>query len=215
MKPISDLRYHYDGQDVYVVGGGPSLSYIPAEFFMNKPIVSVNSVCRLRPVDWIVCKDQWLIKELVAEGHENIIVSEYNFGNHAQPKLTGGDYVFKHPDLYPIEYSLTINDLRQVDIDNDEIAVGPCNLNSAMHIAAYMGAANIILIGVDGGTIDGQFYADGYPVHNDQASRDKAQVWRSATDIFRDWLVETYDIGVYSLNPWLNFALEGHVYQTV
>jgi hypothetical protein len=84
-----------------------------------------------------------------------------------------------------------------------------------MHIAAYMGAANIILIGVDGGTIDGQFYADGYPVHNDQASRDKAQVWRSATDIFRDWLVETYDIGVYSLNPWLNFALEGHVYQTV
>jgi hypothetical protein len=216
MKPITELCNYYDGQDVYVVGAGPTLDYIDKSFWLNKPVIGLNSVVRLIPVDWILTKDQWVVDELRADGQvdDNLIVSRHNFGNHDNPPITGGDYVFDHANLWDFEYSLTREMLQgQADTSKNQLAVGCNNFCTAMHLAAFMGAANIIMVANDGGSLDGKFYADGYRIDNEGASKRKSPYWNHDNALFRDWLSDAYGVNVYSLNPFLNIGLEGHIYQ--
>ena len=89
-------------------------------------------------------------------------------------------------------------------------------LVSAMHVAAYMGARNILLCGHDCGSLDGELTFTGY---YDAPLKDTMTYWRllnrfgEQTMAVRDKLQEVYGCRVYSLNPFVNFALEGHVYR--
>ena len=85
-----------------------------------------------------------------------------------------------------------------------------------LHLAGYMGAKNILLCGHDCGTLDGQLTFDNY---YDEPISDTVAYWRtmnrfeSESMAMRQRLKDVYGCRVYSLNPFLNFGLEGHSYR--
>jgi hypothetical protein len=210
-KSIRELAGIYDGHDVYVVASGPSAGFIEPGFFDNKAAIGVNEAwLRFPNVDYLVRKEGERSKAAYMS-EIPLVLSKHNCGvlEYALNTLDGPAdyYIFEHVD----------NELDQVDlsvIGTDELIVSWSTITSAMHLAAYMGAANIILVGHDCGLIDGEHNMQGYPVSIGGQS------------FYLDWLTkiepqsiqvraalqEHYGCRIYSLNPFLNLGMEGHVY---
>ena len=92
-------------------------------------------------------------------------------------------------------------------LDNS-LVIGSSGIHGAMHLAAYLGAKFIVLVGADCGTLGGVDRVDGYVpgdshwVLYEQHLRDMKQ---------RLW--DVYGCQVYSLNPFVNYSLEGTQYR--
>ena len=152
-----------------------------------------------------------------------------SFDAHKEPREAAGiktvyvgneidnpnSYMFKHN---PREEGRDFID-EISELEGDEILVSRSTITSAIHLAAYMGAKNIILCGHDGGEIDGEQYYKGY-VKED---------WKSASNWsgLKDFLVKAEQetmilkevlknqgIVVCSLNPFINLRLEGNKFDT-
>jgi hypothetical protein len=93
-------------------------------------------------------------------------------------------------------------------------------MTSAIHIAYYMGAKSIILAGHDCGEIDGQSNIDRY--------WEACPMGRPDGEWYRRWLgqisaasellahsIRERGTPVVSLNPFVNFQMEGHHYSAL
>lgn len=209
---VWELEDKHRGQDVYVIGAGPSAGYIEAEFFRNKVSIGVNEVYQRFPVSYTVRKESWNAQQAYESGYP-MIVSRHTHGSlKGQVNAFEGDY-----DWYAFEHlqnGLEDVDVSVIDMRYGKVVVSYSTITSAMHVAAIMGAANIILVGHDCGTLDGQVNYPGY--HESPYGADFYRKWigviESQTAAVRDKLREVFGVRVYSLNPFLNFGLEGHKY---
>ncbi len=211
MKSIGELKDIYSGYDIYVVASGASAGFIDPSFFNNKLAIGVNEVWkRFANMDYVVRKESKWMSAAIAASRQfgfKLIVSQHNCGMLKYEKNTGADYYFEHLD----------NGLQDIDLSvvgTDKIVVSYSTITSAIHVAAYMGAANIILVGHDCGTLDGNTNIAGYAeaLHGAQFYREFLKVIEPQTVALRDKLKEVYSCNVYSLNPFVNFGLEGHEY---
>jgi len=211
MKSIGELKDIYSGYDIYVVASGASAGFIDPSFFNNKLAIGVNEVWkRFANMDYVVRKESKWMSAAIAASRQfgfKLIVSQHNCGTLKYEKNTGADYYFEHLD----------NGLQDIDLSvvgTDKIVVSYSTITSAIHVAAYMGAANIILVGHDCGTLDGNTNIAGYAeaLHGAQFYREFLKVIEPQTVALRDKLKEVYSCNVYSLNPFVNFGLEGHEY---
>lgn len=212
MRPIGELKDIYRGHDIYVVASGASAGFIDPSFFDNKIAIGVNQVWkRFRNLDYIVRKDS---NDMEPARHAakafgfKLIVSEHNCGTLKYAKNKSADYFFEHLD----------NRLQDIDLSvvgTDKIVVSYSTTTSAVHLAAYMGAANIILVGHDCGKLDGKSNFVGYPEppNGQEFYSDFLSQIEPATIALREKLKEVYGCNVYSLNPFINFGLEGHIYE--
>ena len=101
-------------------------------------------------------------------------------------------------------------------IGTDEMISIRSTITTAMNIAAYMGASNIIVCGADNGSIDGNSYYDGYVEEHWVSAKNNNQWLGGIRDLniqVRDKIKEIYKCNIYSLNPFWNFGLEGHSYE--
>jgi hypothetical protein len=73
-----------------------------------------------------------------------------------------------------------------------------------MHFAAYLGAAHIVLVGADCGLLDNSSNFAGYGIGDNPFD-----VWQRTLTGVADQIRAT-GTSVHSLNPFVNFALEGH-----
>lgn len=207
MKPFDWLRGRHRGSDIWIVGSGASLNHVDPAFFDGKVTIGINQVYRRFKTTYLIRKDGHLFaSEAVASGIP-LIVSEYDCGNYANARNEIVDaFVFQHADNgdgQPPDLSV---------IGTEKIVVAFSTLGSAMHVAAEMGAANIILCGVDGGTLDGQFQFAGYaPTEADRGfyRRFIAETMEH-TRTLRDALQKHYGCRIYSLNPFLGLTTDGH-----
>ena len=110
----------------------------------------------------------------------------------------------------------------KVDVAFNRIAVSYSTITSGIHFAAFLGAKNIILAGHDCGTLDGDVYFSDY--HTKETIKIN---WKNVNQ-YKEWvtsdaiekqtiylkqiLKDKFDINVYSINPFINFNLEGHEY---
>lgn len=82
-----------------------------------------------------------------------------------------------------------------------------------------MGAKNIILIGVDHGCLDGkQTFKDYYKDIKETAWNDWQQYKGWLKNLDNDTIkiktkLSSLGVNVYSINPFINFKLEGHKYE--
>ena len=93
-----------------------------------------------------------------------------------------------------------------------QIVYGSSGIHGAIHLAAHLGAKDIILVGADCGLIDGINNVSEYPIPTEIFS---FKVWNEHTMILKKWLSENYDTRIYSLNPFINLNLEGHKFEGV
>ena len=104
-------------------------------------------------------------------------------------------------------------------LNEDELLVSFSTITSGIYLAAYMGAKNIILVGHDCGTIDGQSNFKNYHSKESrlQKSTDSYNVWlrkiEKDTIILKQFLKDKYKCNIYSLNPFVSFRLEGHIFK--
>lgn len=221
---ISLLKDKYKGEDIWLILAGSSMDHVDPSFFSNKITIGQNQTYRKYPCTYVVMKDcnekprfPHSIKEL--EELDIPLIYSKHFKGCKREGINkveyDNSYVFSHN---PKTSSLS----KEIEkIAPHEIITGKSTVTSLMHIAAFMGAKNIILCGHDCGYIDGNLYYQGYVEKNwtSAANWGGIKSWmgklESQTQLVKKYLKERYKCNIYSLNPFLNFDLEGHKYKKI
>lgn len=213
-RPITDLMNKHSGMDVYVIASGASAGYIEPSFFDNKISVGVNETYHRFPnQSYIVRKDFARATEAYTSGIP-LVISRFDCGSLRKftqlslPRDESDYYVFDHEHNGRTEVDLSV-------IGTDKLVVSYSTITTAMHLAAYMGAANIIVVGHDVGMIDGDANIPEYhaPSGGTLAYTNFLGIIEPQTIAVRDRIKEVFGCNVYSLNPWINLGLEGHRYE--
>ena len=223
-KTIRLLKDRHLGEDIYVVAAGASAGLIEPAFFEGKCVIGVNRVFVRFPCTYVIFKEYGgseYEQELMGTNAVPI-VAKWDTGNIRQGKMRPGTMSFKRPEYYffdHLENTRERVDLSVIDRQSDKLVVSYSTITSAMHLAAYMGARNIVLVGHDCGLLNGKAVFDGY--YRDMSvspwkDPDEYKAWldqiEAQTVAVRDRLKEVYGCSVVSLNPFVNFGLEGNVY---
>lgn len=205
---VTDFQNSRAGETIYVVGSGASINFIPRRFWSDKIVVAVNFAgVRLGLPSFYSVTHYHVDAAQIAQERPDLPV--------IAPKVDQGGVaaIPVAPNEKNIYY---INTGRQVYAQFDcaelwprephTLVIGPTSLHMAMHFAQYLGAANIILCGADCGLLDGKSNFDGY-----KPGDNPYPVWqRSLIEVANQ--IRNDGITVMSLNPFVNFALEGHEY---
>ena len=216
-KSIKELKNKHKYQDIWVISAGSSMDYVPKSLFNNKTTIGVNDMIKYFKCDYLVMKDCMKPKFKGAVDYSDefnipLIFSKYHEGKSLSSlnKIKNqNSYIFEHnPKLKPF-----LDEIKE--LKEDEIVNSRSTITSAIHIAAYMGAKNIILCGHDCGVINGNLYYKKYlpgGKHPWSGIEHAISKYEDQTAITRDYLKEKYNCNVVSLNPFINFDLEGNQY---
>lgn len=218
---IVDFKDKHKGEDIWLILAGSSLDYVDPSFFEGKLTICQNQTYRKFKADYVVmkdCNESPRFPESIRELDElsiPLIYSEYYKGYHREGRNEvniPNSYLFKH-NLRYISLEEEIKLLKE-----DEIVVSRSTITSLMHIAAYMGAKNIMICGHDCGTINGKMYYEGY-VQQDWVSASNwsgISSWLSKLEnesiMVKEYLKEKYDCNIHSLNPFLNMNFESNTF---
>jgi len=224
VRPLAELRGRHEGQDVWVIASGPSMTWVEPSFFANKVTVGVNEVWRKYRTDWLVRKEHRDVQPALDSGIP-LVVSRMDCGNQPPAiRATGRWWEFDHP-LNRVEQPPDLAPIGSAD----RLLVSWSTITTAIHFAAYLGAANIMVCGHDCGFIDGMTNYAGYYDHvapvaaGERADRDPryaaytriVTALERQTMLVRDRIREVYGCSVHGLNPFVSLALEGHVHHAI
>jgi len=219
------LKNAYTGKDVYVLGSGTSMQFINKTFFEDKFTIGANLIYQYFPVNFCVFKHSQFIDDAVGKC-KVIISSKHDCGDITKEIVNNKnvDYFFTHKKgrFGELEDNFREN-LESLGKDED-IFVSYSTITSCIHLAAYMGARNIIVCGHDCGWIDGLSHIEGYSKRiidyygSEEKFNEYYNYWleriNSDTIRLKEKIKEIYGCEIYSLNPFINFRLEGHDYVT-
>lgn len=229
MKELNEFENKHINEDIYVLGSGKSVDFIDESFFSNKIIIGINQVYKKVKCNYLLRKENKLLKEVIEKNPNTIhFVSKGECGDNNVKNLidvnnnfanNNNIIVFNHSAHYKSNWGPE----RHIIKDN-ELLVSSSTITSAMHLAAYMGAKNIILVGHDAGLINGECNFKGY--HTEEtykiarpwSKNGKADYINWLTNIENDTILlkkilkEKYKCNILSINPFINFNLEGNEY---
>lgn len=162
---LRELRDVFAGQDIYIVGSGPTLNLFPLEFLRDKICLSLNDAYKAHPaITPIALMHHQLYahdgNEIAANYHENFPGIKYPI-----VKATGRDRIedvdWNHPYFYYFDWSHDIDSIWEQPKDSDRLIYmrEGCSLHAALQIAWIMGAKTIFTIGCDSRTMGGRHYA--------------------------------------------------------
>jgi len=150
-----DFENQHAGETVWVLGSGKTLDFVPSGFFDDKTVVATNRIFRDRVKSGFVCSNHWLFADetdmpVVMPENRQVPSHEkkHDFPNAVYvPTITQKYAQFVPADDWP---------------ERGRFVVGPTSLHLSLHWAVWIGAAHIVLVGVDCGVIDGDNNVDGY-----------------------------------------------------
>lgn len=162
---LRELRDVYLGQDIYIVGSGPSINLFPMDFLRDKVCLSMNDCYKVHPA---ITPIALMHHQLYAHaGQDRSAPYHENFKNIKYPiiKATGRDKVEKvdwdHPYFYYYDWSHDIESIWMLTKETDQLIYMQegCALHAALQICWIMGARNVFTIGCDSRTLGGKHYA--------------------------------------------------------
>lgn len=225
-KSIRLLKDRHEGEDIYVIAAGASAGHIDPEFFDGKITIGVNRVFVRFRCNYVVLKEfaNAEYDRKLAESGAAPVIARWDAGGIRQGKMRPNTMSFRNPRCYFFDH--LENEREQIDVsligaDDDRLVVSYSTITSAIHLAAYMGARNIILVGHDCGVIDGRATFEGY---NDDLT---ITPWDNAEE-YVQWLTlieeqtltvkaaieQRLGARIYSQNPFINFNLEKHDFRS-
>ena len=215
MENISKFKNIHKGEDIYVIGSGPSCDFIDSSFLENKISVGTNQTYRKFNTDYIVRKEHSLLKTTLDNSDSKVIVAKLNCDSGVPI-----DTKKNINKLYYFDHLINVSkiDLKAFNKPN-HLVVSDSTITSSMHFAYHLGAKNIILIGVDHGILDGQHtFKDYYKNISETPWKNWGQYKEWLNKLEKDTIVlkeklKSLGVNVYSINPFINFKLEGHVYK--
>jgi hypothetical protein len=216
IKYIDVFKNKHKGRDIYIVCSGKSCDYIDKSFFNNKITIGVNQVYKKFQTTYLVRKENNYLKKVVTDAPNSIhCITEGNFGGDNKENIDSfkNDPTLHNKKIYFIKH--VPNTLKITFPQSDNLLVTSHSTTStAVHLAAYMGADNIILVGHDCGVLNGEtnftgYYSDIKSIPGKNYDKWLLQVTNDIC-ILKKWLKEKYNCNVYSLNPFTNLRLDGN-----
>ena len=204
------LANKYGGEPIWVFGSGATLNFLDPAFFDDKVCVSTNFVGgKFGLNSYTTFTHYHADAELVAAERPDLLVVTVrrNF-------LTGHAWidapanVVLYDGLFEPTGPLFDVDGKHWPDDPDSLVFGSSSLHGSMHLAAYMGASHIVLVGADCGQLDGEHRFAEYEQCGDQPWA----IYERDLRAMKAKLFAEYGCPVYSLNPFVNPSLEGHTY---
>jgi hypothetical protein len=176
MPKLDELYKRHVGQDIYIVGTGPTLRLFPLDFLKDKITIGLNQAYHhlhptyaltihpyLIPIQRAQWRSKWLTK---------IKQSDPSWDNHTSQQNDKFFYIFKNS--IPTNWDWLNPSLRP----ENSLYVG-CGIHTgAMHLACLMGAKTIFLIGCDFGSIGNQHHAHNQHIEPHQ---------HSINDVYREY----------------------------
>lgn len=220
-KEYEDVIWWAGNSDIYVLGSGATISHIDPNFFIGKEVIATNGIAeRLglynMPIS-LTTHTHYIYGEaleLAAKYPNHAFFCperDQGFGDKAPEDAPENIVFYPHKNA---DYDFNVDTMWP---DNDDgLLVGSTSLHGSMHLAAYMGASTIILVGADCGTLDGETNDKGYKSGNLVTSDSKQWLERwemHLREVKRKIKEVYYPVEIYSLNPFVNPNMEGHVWE--
>lgn len=223
MKQLEDFKNTHLDEDIYIYASGKSCDFIDNSFFKNKIVIGVNqSYRRLKPT-YLVRKEFKLLEKIITNNELTDVIHFVSKGNCGLGNTKNYDIInskFKNQNNIVI-YNHNQNNRQITSLpDGDKLVVSYSTITTAIHLAAYMGAKNIIIVGHDCGLLNGESNFTGY-----HTKESLSVAWKTNPQKqYNDWLgkienhtitlkkllKDKYGCNVLSLNPFINFNLEGN-----
>tara|TARA_Y100000034_G_scaffold134066_1_gene201500 strand:- start:7380 stop:8048 length:669 start_codon:yes stop_codon:yes gene_type:complete len=215
-KTIKPLFKKNEGEDIYVLGSGPSLGFVDPSFFENKIVVAVNNTvhyvngCKAL---YAIAKEPNATMQQAIKDKDGLLIctlKKCGMGQHFNKiNFPGRTHIFG-PKCGIAENT---EQKEALEYSNSTIVSG-------IHLAAFLGAKNIILVGHDCGTIDEEIHAPDYDKSTAQTPDEKYANWMKGRHIekqtlqFKKIIKKEWGVNIYSLNPFINYNLEGHTFKS-
>lgn len=243
---LAHYRDKHKGEDIYVIASGKSVDYLDPDFFQPRDVtIGVNQVYKRYPNLTYTMRKEDISSPIFRGVLEKTESSTIHFAsrgpaggpgnkNALSALTTMRDFknivVFEHP-CHPLKCSKGRLTAEGIPSD-DRLAISASTITSAIHLAAYMGARRILLVGHDCGTLDGETNFLGYHTaatigvawgHNEALAHERYARWISGAmgniNIQHDtyFLVKTlrarYGTQVHSINPFVDLRYENHTFK--
>ena len=210
---LIDYQDLHHGETAWVIGSGSSLNHIDPSLFANEWCMCVNfagitlGLRNFYSVSHHHDDAQWIAEQRPDLPVFTTEIEQIPLEDKSEHRPTAPNVVFvptteQHYERWNPEVHWPT--------EPNVLTVGPSSIHLTMHLAAYMGARNIILVGADCGEFDGISRVSDYR-HPDGHLH--YGIWTKALTAMANKL-RSMGIGVHSLNPWVTPALEGHLYES-
>lgn len=193
---INLLAGRHKGEDIYIVGTGPSLRVFDKNYLSNKVTIGLNQAWKHLPTVYSISVHPELVVEYEQTKTKNktcwIVKQKGDFVNKSldDPEY----YIFKTVDR---DFSIFTKPKK------DHLFIGRGVQQTAMNMAAIMGAKNIVLVGVDMTDVGGDHHGhDQHVKFHGLAPRDVYSEYRDYTASARQEL-RKLGIAVMTLSPFL------------
>ncbi len=201
----------HKGEDIYIIAAGKTTDYYAESFFNNRVTIGVNNVwLKFKNIDYNIYRDTPPIQCSLDVPN---IVSEYRGSNKSWGK--NSEHLDESRNV--TYFSHNQNEGERINMSGvhphgDKLAVSFSTITSAIHLAAFMGARAVFLVGHDCAILNDRSTMDGYPMSKEFApyNRFMSEIFNQ-TILMRDYLKKEYSAEVITLSPFVGLKHEGHV----
>ena len=213
MPELADLKNRHLGETIWVLGSGATLGFIEPRFFEDKVVVSTNFSAQLAGISSEYAFSHYhSVARSISDSTKYAVTLRRDTNTHQDwIGEIPSNVVFADQDSYQAPGS-SWNPLTSHPPRKDSLAYGSSSMHGAMHLAGWLGASAIILVGADCGRLDDSERIEGYPQGDGENPH---ALYNAHHKLMKEWLVAEYDLQVYSLNPFINLNLEGHTFTGV
>lgn len=228
-RTINFFNNIHMNEDIYIIASGKSLDFLDSNFFDNKITIGINQVYKKVNCKYYIRKEHTAIKEVLdnIDKSSYLFVSNHNSGEYMFQKIINNyndNRIIVYDHIDNIRYNN--NKITRKIFNGNKLVSSTSTITTAIHLAKNMGAKNIILVGHDCCCLNGESNFTNY--HTNESL---SHIWceGNAQDAYNNWLksieettihikkilYEHYGINVLSLNPFINFNLEGNIINNI
>ena len=209
MRTLESFKDIHKGETVWVLGSGGSLDFLDPSFFDDKICVGVNFVGKVFGLSNYFTFSHYHSDSLeMAESSRFVFTPRKEHGNRNE---WSGDLP-ENIVLFESSAGAPGDSFDPFGKDNPTtgLMVGNSSIHGAIHLAAYIGAKHIVLVGADCGKLNGVDRFGNYVAGDTPWSE-----YNTKLIAMKKWILDNYGAKVYSLNPFVNFNLEGNTFDGV
>lgn len=216
MKQLSELYNSHSGKDIYIIGTGTSFRVFPKDFFKDKITIGLNRAWQLIEVNYAITMVPHLNFPGFVEGQPSLKTTWvtkrdklFTHANDEQKRLADENYYYFRTDG---QLSFTVLDTpseagRVLDWvrfpHNEFLYLWTSISQTAVNLAANMGAKNIILVGCDNSSLSGNHHAQNqHTLWKGNDPNDMYMLYYEGLREIRSVLRQR-NVNVLSLNPFL------------
>jgi len=210
---LDRFRNTKQGEDVYVLGSGKTLDFYPKSFFDDKTLIGVNHGWRwvVDFVDFMVTKYHHLaLRSLDFDNVGTVVVTRGLRGHHDLEQLDDDR-------LCVVEHNHNTVEKWAGEWPENGLVASHSSITTAMHLAAVLGAKNIIMLGADCGVLDEETNLTGYANNVQHGVSNQASLFSSfdrQNRICANIIREKYGANVVSMLPFVTPNMEGHSFRS-